>query len=213
MEEVEEVNRIQNAADIGKSFLIVLSIILLGPIGLIMVWIWRREWLKKFGVATIMITWSVLYIVGMMNSPKDETPAMSVNATEADTIHYDGHPISEESNENEPEENHEQESESVMLVTEEDSQPTPTVTEDAPAETYTPHSDVPTRPTENSTSSPNSTYTSSPADTNANENTQLPLKAICMDGAIAYQDNPELPNYRGMCSSHGGIKEKLGRVE
>lgn len=40
----------------------------------------------------------------------------------------------------------------------------------------------------------------------------LPLKAICKDGTISYQDTPSIPNYRGMCSGHGGIKTKLGRV-
>lgn len=54
---------------------------------------------------------------------------------------------------------------------------------------------------------------SSPADTNANANTRLPLKAICKDGSISYQDNPEGETYRGMCSHHGGIKTKLGRVK
>lgn len=47
----------------------------------------------------------------------------------------------------------------------------------------------------------------------ASDNTRLPLKAICKDGTVSYQDNPALENYRGMCSSHGGISERLGRVE
>lgn len=40
---------------------------------------------------------------------------------------------------------------------------------------------------------------------------RLPLKAICNDGTISYQDDITKDNYRGMCSHHGGIKEKLGR--
>lgn len=44
------------------------------------------------------------------------------------------------------------------------------------------------------------------------QNSNLPLKAICKDGTVQYQDTPSLPNYRGMCSKHGGIKERLGRV-
>lgn len=44
------------------------------------------------------------------------------------------------------------------------------------------------------------------------ENSNLPLKAICKDGTVSYQDTPSNPNYRGMCSGHGGIKTKLGRV-
>ncbi len=40
----------------------------------------------------------------------------------------------------------------------------------------------------------------------------LPLKAICTDGSVSYQDNPSKPDYRGMCSGHGGIAQKLGRV-
>lgn len=40
---------------------------------------------------------------------------------------------------------------------------------------------------------------------------KLPLKAICNDGTISYQDDISKDNYRGMCSHHGGIKEKLGR--
>ncbi len=43
-------------------------------------------------------------------------------------------------------------------------------------------------------------------------NGNLPLKAICKDGTIQYQDHASLPNYRGMCSGHGGIRTKLGRV-
>lgn len=41
---------------------------------------------------------------------------------------------------------------------------------------------------------------------------RLPLKATCKDGTIQYQDDPSGPNYRGMCSSHGGIAKKHGRV-
>ncbi len=48
---------------------------------------------------------------------------------------------------------------------------------------------------------------------NNNENTDLPLKAICNDGTISYQDDSSKDNYRGMCSGHNGIKEKLGRTE
>ena len=41
----------------------------------------------------------------------------------------------------------------------------------------------------------------------------LPLKAICKDGSVSYQNNPAGTNYRGMCSGHGGIAQKLGRVK
>lgn len=41
----------------------------------------------------------------------------------------------------------------------------------------------------------------------------LPLKAICNDGTVSYQDTPSKPDYRGMCSGHDGIKTKLGRVQ
>ena len=44
------------------------------------------------------------------------------------------------------------------------------------------------------------------------ETSNLPLKAICNDGSVSYQDTPSNPNYRGMCSGHDGIKTKLGRV-
>ena len=54
--------------------------------------------------------------------------------------------------------------------------------------------------------------TSNKSDNN-NENTNLPLKAICNDGTISYQDDSSKDNYRGMCSGHNGIKEKLGRTE
>lgn len=40
----------------------------------------------------------------------------------------------------------------------------------------------------------------------------LPLKAECKDGTFSYQDDPSGQDYSGMCSGHGGIKEKLGRV-
>lgn len=41
---------------------------------------------------------------------------------------------------------------------------------------------------------------------------QLPLKATCHDGTVQYQDHPSLPNYRGMCSGHGGVAIRHGRV-
>ncbi len=44
------------------------------------------------------------------------------------------------------------------------------------------------------------------------EDPNLPLKAICNDGSISYQDTPSKPDYRGMCSGHDGIKTKLGRT-
>lgn len=60
--------------------------------------------------------------------------------------------------------------------------------------------------------------TTPPAESNTNveptiqEDTRLPLKAICKDGTVSYQDDPSKPNYRGMCSGHNGIEQKLGRV-
>lgn len=48
--------------------------------------------------------------------------------------------------------------------------------------------------------------------TKAAENPNLPLKATCEDGTVQYQDDPAGQNYRGMCSSHGGIAQKHGRV-
>ena len=44
------------------------------------------------------------------------------------------------------------------------------------------------------------------------ESSNLPLKAICKDGTVSYQDTPSHPNYQGMCSGHGGIQTRLGRV-
>lgn len=66
------------------------------------------------------------------------------------------------------------------------------------------------------TSSPSNSkpVTNTNTDTDIKENTDseiLPLKAICNDGTISYQDDVSKDNYRGMCSHHGGIKEKLGR--
>lgn len=51
-----------------------------------------------------------------------------------------------------------------------------------------------------------------PKPTQRPNTSSLPLKAICKDGTISYQDTPSHPNYQGMCSSHRGIKTKLGRV-
>lgn len=48
--------------------------------------------------------------------------------------------------------------------------------------------------------------------TTPTENPNLPLKAICKDGSVSYQDDVSKPNYRGMCSNHGGIKTRLGRI-
>lgn len=64
------------------------------------------------------------------------------------------------------------------------------------------------------TSSPSNSEPVTNTDTDIKENTDseiLPLKAICNDGTISYQDDVSKDNYRGMCSHHGGIKEKLGR--
>lgn len=44
------------------------------------------------------------------------------------------------------------------------------------------------------------------------ENPNLPYKAICDDGTTSFQDNAAGQDYRGMCSGHGGIAQKLGRV-
>ena len=60
--------------------------------------------------------------------------------------------------------------------------------------------------------SANKTSTNSSSN-DKNENNNLPLKAICKDGTVSYQDNASKPDYRGMCSGHGGIKTKLGRVK
>lgn len=44
------------------------------------------------------------------------------------------------------------------------------------------------------------------------ENSALPLKATCKDGTTSYQDDPSGTTYRGMCSHHGGIAVRHGRV-
>ncbi len=58
----------------------------------------------------------------------------------------------------------------------------------------------------------NNTQNTASQPQNPKESSNLPLKATCKDGTIQYQDTPSLPNYRGMCSHHGGIKVKHGRV-
>ncbi len=50
------------------------------------------------------------------------------------------------------------------------------------------------------------------SNTQSQENSNLPLKAICKDGTTSYQDTASHPNYQGMCSGHGGIQTRLGRV-
>lgn len=62
----------------------------------------------------------------------------------------------------------------------------------------------------NSSSAARQQITPAPAAPRPSNN--LPFKAICKDGSIQYQDSPSVQNYRGMCSSHGGIAKKLGRV-
>ena len=64
----------------------------------------------------------------------------------------------------------------------------------------------------NTTNNDSKDKTTNSKDTNK-ENQNLPLKAICNDGTISYQDDSSKDNYRGMCSGHDGIKEKLGRVK
>lgn len=61
---------------------------------------------------------------------------------------------------------------------------------------------------------PPTVTTKTPETTTVSEtpNPNLPLKAICKDDTISYQDTPSKPDYRGMCSGHGGIKTKLGRI-
>ena len=59
----------------------------------------------------------------------------------------------------------------------------------------------------NTTNNNSKDKTANNKDTNK-ENQNLPLKAICNDGTISYQDDSSKDNYRGMCSGHDGIKEK-----
>ena len=87
-------------------------------------------------------------------------------------------------------------------------EPTPTPTP-APTPVPTPTPTPTPKPIQINTSD---TSNSSPADTAGVVNNQLPLKAICKDDSISYQDDASKPDYRGMCSKHGGIKQKLGRV-
>lgn len=68
-----------------------------------------------------------------------------------------------------------------------------------------------TSPEESETN--NSTSSNNSANSESTSSEQLPLKAICNDGTISYQDNANKPDYRGMCSGHKGIKTKLGRVK
>lgn len=75
------------------------------------------------------------------------------------------------------------------------SQPQPSTTTPSPAPAPAPASTPPPAPP------------APPAPT-----TNLPLKAICKDGTVSYQNDPSKQDYRGMCSHHGGIQTKLGRV-
>ncbi|MFA5004340.1 MAG: hypothetical protein WC498_03645 [Candidatus Saccharimonadales bacterium] len=58
----------------------------------------------------------------------------------------------------------------------------------------------------------NTNNTSQVAAPTVTEDPNLPLKAICNDGTVSYQDTPSKPDYRGMCSGHDGIRTKLGRT-
>ena len=51
-----------------------------------------------------------------------------------------------------------------------------------------------------------------PAPAHQPQTNNLPLKAICRDDTVSYQDSPALNTYRGMCSGHKGIRQRLGRI-
>lgn len=67
-----------------KNGLIIASIVLFEPLGLLFAWLWRREWFKRIGATSAMILWSVLYVIAMV-TPSDE-PQMTTSAVDVSDV-------------------------------------------------------------------------------------------------------------------------------
>lgn len=69
-----EVDSYEESASAGaaiKSVLIGAAVVLMGPIGLLFAWLWRRRWFKKRGLAIAMIAWSVFYLAGALSQSSE----------------------------------------------------------------------------------------------------------------------------------------------
>lgn len=84
MEEIGIESNTQGTGRPVKSFFIGMSVVFLGPVGLLFIWLWRRDWLQRRSLAIAAIAWSVFYIIGAMNSHREEAPITAVSASEVD---------------------------------------------------------------------------------------------------------------------------------
>ncbi|MCM1218197.1 MAG: hypothetical protein NC548_27240 [Lachnospiraceae bacterium] len=64
-----------------KDILLVLSIILFGPIGLLFVFLWRREWLKNCAALLAICSWSIFYVVAAFYNPEGTISSTSSTIT------------------------------------------------------------------------------------------------------------------------------------
>lgn len=222
------------------SLLIVVATIYFGPLGLIFLILWRKDWWKKLWVKVATIGWATIYSVAfasvLANPPVSPHAELDVPTRVGATVAEETSGDNLEEDETEPEEKPEDEvSDEPEVAKEDQNEPADKkashTSQEKPA-TPSRNNKAPTKPANNSTKQPTapatkpvapaqttprpstpSASTSSPADTNATQGDPLPLKAICKDGTVSYQDDPYGKDYRGMCSKHQGIKTKLGRIK
>lgn len=92
-------------------------------------------------------------------------------------------------------------------------EPTPVKKEVKDTTTTTPKTNTSTNSTNKTTTTKKKTTTTKSTTDKTNCPDLLPNKALCMDGTYAYKKDRCADNYQGLCSGHGGVKQKLGRVK
>lgn len=161
MEEIGVESRTQGAGRSVKSFLIGMSVVFLGPVGLLFIWLWRREWLQKRSIAVVTIAWSAIYTIGVLNSPRDEEPITTVSASEVDEQTEDTPKLDDKIGDDEK---IEEESGEDAEAVEEATEPAPAAAGASHEPAYTtpttepPTQPAPTTPSGESGGFPNTTY-------------------------------------------------------
>lgn len=202
------------------SILVVLALVYLGPIGLGIMIAVRPSWWKNSGVKIATISWAAIYSLGILAAIFSLPTAIPETAQPASPgiMTPDEESESGAQLESTQDEEDKGEQDDAQHATESEHSATATSTQTGSSSTNPTPAQAPASPSNDASSSSHGEASSgktpsSPADTNATSATPLPLKAICEDGAVSYQDDPYGENYKGMCSGHGGIAERLGRVK
>lgn len=165
----------------------------------------KKPWYKRwYNIASIVFVVFCLLLLATLGSDAVEMPAhasSSQGQTEESTLVHEADDLIVDSGESDDilEENIEEEASANETID------TPVV-HSAPEQSEQKYQqEVPVQRNTSQSSQPSS-------QTQSTEDSRLPLKATCKDGTVQYQDDPSGPNYRGMCSHHGGIAKKHGRV-